>query len=89
MTGAIKTTSGTPVPGVQVETTGYASNGISDASGMYTLTGLITGTYQLVPSKNSYTFVPATRTVGVPPDREGQDFVVCTPIYLPLILHNR
>jgi sugar lactone lactonase YvrE len=89
VTGAIKTASGAPVPGVQVETIGYASSGISDASGMYTLTGLITGTYQLVPSKNSYTFMPATRTVGVPPDMEEQDFVVCTPIYLPLVLRNR
>jgi len=89
VTGAIKTLSGAPVPGVLVETIAYASSGISDASGMYTLTGLIAGTYRLVPSRNSYTFMPVTRTVGVPPDREGQDFVVRTPIYLPLVVRNR
>ena len=75
VTGMIETSSGDPIPGVQVETVGYASSGVSDASGVYTLTGLITGTYELVPTKNHYTFSPATRTVNVPEATANQDFV--------------
>ena len=90
--GAIKTTRGVPIPGVQVEAAGYASSSISDASGMYTLTGLITGTYELLPSKNHYRFVPNTRTVSVPPDRVRQDFVgyeeYSVYIHLPLVIRN-
>ncbi len=75
VTGAIKTASGDPIPGVQVETTSYASSGLSDASGAYTLTGVVTGTYELVPSKNHYVFTPVTRTVSVPQVTVNQNFV--------------
>jgi len=75
VTGMIRRENGDPIPGVQVETTRYASSGISDASGAYTLTGLITGTYELIPNKNHYTFTPITRTVNVPEATVNQDFV--------------
>ena len=46
----------------------------SEANGTYTITGIISGTYTITPSKTDYTFNPENRTVNVPPDRTGQDF---------------
>jgi hypothetical protein len=90
ITGTVKTESGVPVPGVQVETIGYAASGTSNASGLYAISGMITGTYVLRPSLDSYTFIPLTRTVSVPGSMGSQDFViqgnVYWPLYLPLIL---
>jgi len=87
--GMIRTESGAPVPGVPIETSGYAAAGISDATGSYTVSGLITGTYELVPRADGYTFTPATRMVSVPPMVGGQDFVahriVPWSLYLPLV----
>jgi len=75
VTGTIKTSDGDPIPGVRIETLRYASGGVSDASGAYTLTGLVTGTYQLIPSKKHYVFTPVTRIVSVPAATANQDFV--------------
>jgi hypothetical protein len=47
----------------------------SNASGDYTIPGVVTGTYTLTPSKSGYTFDPATRPVTVPPNATEQDFV--------------
>jgi hypothetical protein len=75
VTGTIRTAIGGAVAGVQVETIGYASRGISDASGRFAVTGLVTGTYVIQPSKLGYSFSPVTRTVQIPPMGNGQDFV--------------
>jgi len=48
---------------------------MTDGNGAYTLSGLTAGTFTLTPSKSGYTFFPASRTVTVPPDATGQDFV--------------
>ena len=48
---------------------------LSDGAGTYTLTGLAAGTYTLTASKSGYSFAPSSRTVTVPPDATGQDFV--------------
>jgi hypothetical protein len=92
VTGTIETPIGDPVPDVYVETVGYAANGVSEASGAYTLTGLITGTYELVPTKAEHTFVPPSRVVIVPPDLREQDFTAHPPeqhkAYLPLVLRQ-
>ncbi|MBA7659035.1 Ycf48-like protein [subsurface metagenome] len=53
---------------------GAGGSAITDASGVYTTTGLIAGTYTLTPSKSAYVFSPPTRTVSVPPSATGQDF---------------
>ena len=37
--------------------------------------GLAAGTYTLTASKSGYAFAPSSRTVAVPPDASGQDFV--------------
>jgi hypothetical protein len=46
----------------------------TDASGYYSVTHVLTGTYTLTPSKVGMTFSPPTRTVAVGPDAAGQDF---------------
>ena len=48
---------------------------VTDLNGLYTITGLITGTYTITPTLNGYSFNPSSRTVTVPPDATGQDFV--------------
>lgn len=73
ITGQI-TDSSSPIFGVTVST-GTSGSTTTGASGLYTLTNLITGTYILTPSNNGYTFLPVTRTVNIPPDVTGQNFV--------------
>jgi PKD repeat protein len=75
LTGTIRMATGEPITGVSVETTGYASSGLCDASGAYTLTGLITGTYEIVPTKDHYTFTPPLKTITVPTSAASLDFV--------------
>lgn len=82
VTGTIRTADGTLMPGVHVEVAGFASHGETDASGIYTLTGLVTGTYTLIPSLDYYTFAPLARTITVPSVSEGQDFVATPGIPL-------
>jgi len=87
VTGTITTDNGTPIPGVKVETVGYASSGTTNDSGLYTLTGLIPGTYTIIPSKDGYIFEPTSRTIDVSGDISGQDFLgyqVEFKIFLPL-----
>jgi hypothetical protein len=92
VTGTIKTPTGDPVPGVHVEAVGYAASGFSDPSGAYTLTGLITGMYELVPAKAEHTFVPPSRIVTVPPGLREQDFTAYPveehEVYLPVVLRQ-
>jgi hypothetical protein len=40
---------------------------ITNASGVYTITDIITGTYTITPTLNGYRFAPVTRTVTLPP----------------------
>ena len=54
---------------------GAGHSALTDNAGVYTLTGLAAGTYTLTVSKSGYSFAPAPRTVTVPPDATGQDFV--------------
>jgi hypothetical protein len=73
VSGTIELADGTPLPGVTVSAD-PEGEAITDASGVYTITGLITGTYTLTPTLSGYLFTPPTRTVSVPPDAAGQDF---------------
>jgi hypothetical protein len=85
--GTIKSIQGVPIPDVKVDAVGYVSSDLTDSSGAFTLTGLITGTYQLKPTKLNCTFTPSIRTVDVPMITENQNFTaICQPfLYLPVI----
>ena len=52
----------------------------TDPNGNYTLTGLGSGSYTVTPSMSDYTFSPASRSVSVPPNAVGVDFVGTQPI---------
>jgi hypothetical protein len=54
----------------------YISSTTTDASGYYTFTNVASGMYTLTPTLNGYAFSPTTRTVSVPPDAIGQDFII-------------
>ena len=56
-------------------TAGDGVTGTTDINGYYWLTGLVSGTYVVTPTLSEYTFDPVTRTVSLPPDAMGQDFV--------------
>ena len=60
---------------VSASADGNTTSTTTDSNGAYTITGLAAGTYTLTPSKSGYSFTPASRTVTVPPDATGQDFV--------------
>ncbi len=47
----------------------------TNMAGEYRLTGLRQGSYTITPSMEDYVFTPASRTVTVPPNAMGQDFV--------------
>jgi hypothetical protein len=73
ITGTIIDTTSTPIAGVIVSTnTGV--NATTDASGVYTIGGLIPGTYTITPTLSGYTFSPATRSVTLPPNATAQNF---------------
>ena len=74
ISGRVTDGSSNPVSGVAVSA-GAGFSATTNASGYYTLTGLISGTYTLTPTKSGYTFLPLSRTVSVPPNATGQDFL--------------
>jgi PKD repeat protein len=63
-----------PISGVIVATRS-SNSATTNTSGVYAITDLITGTYTITPTKNGYTFSPASRMIDVPPDAAGQDFI--------------
>jgi hypothetical protein len=77
ISGHVEDSTGSPIPYVRLTAGAYSA--FTDAAGDYSITGVLTGTYTLAPSKAGYTFTPETRTVTVPPDATGQDFTG-TPI---------
>jgi hypothetical protein len=72
ISGAVRLADGIPLAGITVSA-GAGHEATTDASGVYTLTGLLAGTYTLAPV-TAGDWIPASRTVAVPPDRTGQDF---------------
>ena len=73
ITGHVTDLHGAPLSNVTIS----ADTGLSattDASGQYTLTNVLVGTYALTPTTSGYFWSPANRTVTVPPDVIGQDF---------------
>jgi hypothetical protein len=78
ITGQVRDGSDNPLVGVTVSA-GAAGSTITDASGSYTITNILTGTYTLTPTLSGYAFSPVTRTADVPPDATGQNFTATVP----------
>jgi uncharacterized protein YkwD len=79
-----------PIGSITITTdSGYSAT--SGDSGLYMLTGLPAGTYTLTPQASD--FVPASRTVTIPPNAEEQNFAFNpgaaeTSLYLPLVVQG-
>ena len=74
ISGRVVDGSGNPIAGVLISSNrGYSI--VTGPDGRYTLRGLPAGIYTITPSKSGYTFSPTSRTVSVPPDATGVDFV--------------
>jgi hypothetical protein len=75
--GQVQDAGGQPVEGVLLAAGPYTAT--TDATGSYSITGVLAGTYSIVPSRSGCTFQPVSRTITLPPDAVGQDFVAqCT-----------
>ena len=65
--GVIRDAQGLPAAGVTVNAAGPAGNAaaVTDATGLFVLTGLLTGTYTVVPDSPLFAFAPASQSVSV------------------------
>ena len=65
--GVIKDTKGVPAPGVIVNAFGPAGNdsAVTDATGLYVITGLPAGVYTVTPSSANSLFTPFSRSVQI------------------------
>ncbi|NJP07721.1 MAG: carboxypeptidase regulatory-like domain-containing protein, partial [Chloroflexaceae bacterium] len=73
ISGQVTDDSGDGVAGVTIAD-GAGNTATTGNDGTYTISGLAAGDYTLTPSKDGYTFAPASRSVSVPPHASGQDF---------------
>lgn len=74
ITGRVTDTNGTPIPGAVIAA-GAGLSAQTDSNGDYLLQGLSPGSYTLSTSKPSFTFAPLTRSISVPPNANGIDFI--------------
>ncbi|MFO0594617.1 MAG: hypothetical protein U0228_04920 [Myxococcaceae bacterium] len=72
---------GTVTPAVDGAGTSLSLTGVStasataDATGAWSATGLLPGTWLITPTKPGYTFTPASRSITLAADQAGLDFV--------------
>lgn len=64
-----------PMQGVSIAIGGSSLEIFTDDSGAYAFTGLISGTYTLLPAKSGYSFTPELQPVNVPPDQNEVNFI--------------
>jgi PKD repeat protein len=82
ISGTVATAAGAGISGVTVSTGGNSTT--TNASGAYTLSGLINGTYTLTPSRAGFTFSPTSRSVTVADANvTGQNFTGTPPANVP------
>jgi len=78
VSGTVTDASDQPLEGVVVRvsdpTDPTERTDTTDAAGAYNLTGLVAGTYSVVPAKEQTVFTPTHQTVTVGPDQTGVDF---------------
>jgi glucosylceramidase len=84
--GRVTGSNGAPLSGVTIR----ASNNLSattSITGAYGFADLVSGAYTLTPSQAGFVFVPLSRTVTLPPDSPGQNFVMLPgPVSITLSL---
>lgn len=85
VSGQVKDTDNNPLFGVTIsDHQGHTTT--TNASGNFILSGLISNTYTITPSKSDYIFLPTSLTVNVPPEKPGQNFtgMLCKSPYTGL-----
>jgi len=86
--GQVSQPNGEPKSGVQVQIEPGLYD-YTDKDGLFSFTGLITGTYSLAPGLAGSVFSPAERVVDIPPSNMEQDFTILAApvmIYLPMMM---
>jgi formylglycine-generating enzyme required for sulfatase activity len=73
VSGQVVNGSSQPIPAVTISA-GAVFSTSTDISGIYSLSSLPDGTYTITPSLNSYLFIPASRTITVPPNATNAVF---------------
>ncbi len=82
VSGSITTAAGAGISGVVVSTGSNSTT--TNASGAYTLSGVVNGTYTLTPSLAGFAFSPTNRSVTVnDANVSGQDFTGTPPPNVP------
>ena len=82
ISGTITTSGGSGINGVTVSTGSNSTT--TNATGAYTLSGVVNGTYTLTPSRSGFTFSPASRSVTVGgANVTAQDFTGTPPANVP------
>lgn len=81
ISGRVVDGNGAPIANVAVSD-GAGHTATTNGNGDYTLSNLPAGSYTVTPSKGGYAFVPASRSVAVPPNATGQNFTG-TPVPPP------
>jgi Tol biopolymer transport system component len=84
VSGHITDIDGNPISGVSISAE-YGYSAITDIQGDYTISGLPSGTFKIIPSLVDIFFAPCWRTVTVPPERVGINFTEGFPAFLPMI----
>jgi hypothetical protein len=74
ISGSVTDSNDQPLSEVLISTN-TGTSAVSNDTGFYVISGLLTGTYTLTPSKAGYTFSPPSQTISVPPDATGIDFL--------------
>ncbi len=74
ISGQIVTSGAVGIAGVTVSTNNGLITTLTNASGNYSLTGLIEGSYTVTPSKAGYTFSAPSQVVAVGPSKTGINF---------------
>ncbi len=85
VSGQVTDAGGDPFQGVFISTD-IGLGATSNASGYYTFTNMITGTYTITPVLAGYVFTPTSLLVSVPPSVTGVDFVGTPKEYMTATL---
>lgn len=79
ISGVVTDANDDPLPGVDVSAGGVIVG--TDGNGVYRITGLVAGTYAVVPSLAEYDFAPSSRSVTLGPNARDINFVGTKRLY--------
>jgi hypothetical protein len=88
ISGAVTDGSDNPIPDVNISANNLRKT-ITNASGHYTVTDLITGTYIITPTRIGYGFSPTSYQVSLPPNATAKNFTA-VPLqtqFLPCVIN--